>query len=306
MNWRVACPVVLAAFFVVFGAAAPLAFAAEGSGGDVVDIPEGAVATVNGEPISREAWLEIMTEVAGDRVLDVMIRRKIVEQAARRQGIEVTDAELQSIIDRQAAEIGGMNELVNRLSQMGETLEDYRDRLYTETLLRKMVEPQVTVSEEEVEQFFREKYGRKARVQVIVTATRADAENLLKRARAGEDFAALAEENSIDPVTVRNNGYLPLPLSEGMWPKSVGEVHITEEMGEEIFSLRTAQVSDVIKGPRGNFYLFRLGRRVEAADVKLEDVRDEIREEAREAKLQQAEQDKLQELLDRAVIKRGI
>jgi len=70
--------------------------------------------------------------------------------------------------------------------------------------------------------------------------------------------------------------------------------------------MKPGEISKVIPGPNGNFYIFRLSRFLPADGVKLEDVKSQVREAAREAKIQEAASEKLDELMRRAVIKRGI
>jgi len=60
-------------------------------------------ATVNGEPITRDELFEAMYAQSGQEVLDQLITRQLIAQEAAREGLAVSDEELdeeiRSIID---------------------------------------------------------------------------------------------------------------------------------------------------------------------------------------------------------------
>ncbi len=297
-----------AAVIVVFGGhsdclaqTAPLA-----GSGDAIELPEGVVATVNGEPISEEEWVEALKRVAGRSVLEFMVRHKVVHQAASERGIELSEAELQTIFDRKVVEAGGVANLRSYLARIGESLEDFRARLKTETLLRKMAESGVTVSSDELRRFYLEKFGRRAEIQAIVTDSREEAERALGRVREGADFGHVASAVSIERTTAENHGYIPVPLTEGIFPKPLGGIIMTESVAEEIFALEPGTTTDIIEGSGDVWYIFRLSRIEPASDVRLEDVEGQVREFAMEYKVQTRAARILQELLNSAVIKLGI
>lgn len=273
---------------------------------EAVNLPEGVVATVNGEPITESEWLDTLKRVAGRGILEVMIRHKVVQEAAAKQGITISKSEVEALFDKQAASVGGVSNLMVRLQQMGEPMQEYKRRLRTETLLHRMAEKGVTVTDDEIEKFFREKYGRKAEVQVIVTGTKEDAEDALAKIAAGEDFAQVAAAKSIDKRTAGNHAYIPALLSEGFFPKNFGGVVITQALAEKIFKLKVGSVSGIMPGARQSFYIFKLTRLIPASDVKLESVKDSIRKDAMEFKVRNREGQILQQLVNAAVIKRGI
>jgi parvulin-like peptidyl-prolyl isomerase len=85
-------------------------------------------------------------------------------------------------------------------------------------------------------------------------------DDILKRARGGEDFAKLAKEYSDDPNTKDNGGELPLLTREQMGP----------ELGATVFSLTNNQVSDVIEMPYG-YELIQLLDKTPAKKLALTD-----------------------------------
>lgn len=293
----------LRAVLLVLAILRPLASGAEAK---TVDLPPGAIATVNGEPIGEKEWSETVKRVAGRSVLQFMIRHAVVHQAAEREGIELSEAELQAIFDKKIVEVGGPAKLKGYLDNIGETMVDFKERLHTETLLRRMAERGVSVTDEEVRQFFLERYGRKAEVQVIVAETEEKAESALKRIAEGADFGQVASQISTDRVTAGNHGYIPAPVTEGIFPKPYGSILMTKQTAEQIFALEPGGVTGPVPGQRSDFYIFKLARLQGAQDVKLETVKQEVRRIATEYKVQMRAAQLLQEILSAAVIETGI
>jgi parvulin-like peptidyl-prolyl isomerase len=97
--------------------------------------------------------------------------------------------------------------------------------------------------------------------------TRAKAEEVLKRVKAGEDFAALAKEYSTDPGSKDKGGELP-------WFKR-GEM--VKPFEDAAFSMQPGQTSDVIETPFG----FHIIQTEEKRTTKGEDGKDEEEVRAR-------------------------
>lgn len=81
--------------------------------------------------------------------------------------------------------------------------------------------------------------------ELAPTAKRAKAEDLLKRARAGEDFAKLANENTDDPGNKGEKGELKGGFYE------FGRGVMDKSFEETSFSLQPGQISDLVETPYG-------------------------------------------------------
>lgn len=270
----------------------------------VVQLPAGVIALVNGEQVSEKEWIDTLRRVYGQQVLSVMVNHVLVRQAAAKRGIKLTDAEAQAAFDKSVAQAGGMDGLLQKLEEVGQTLQDYRELLRTEALLRKLVEGTVTVTDEDLQGAYQEQYGPRADVQVIVVKTRPEADQVVTQAKSGVDFGQLADRRSTDVYTLRNHSFLPTPLSKGFFPKPFGNVIVTQAMADVIFSLKPGDIASPQQGPDA-FYVFKLVELYPGKDVKFETVKDQIKADFTEVKTGAQADQYMQKLAEGADVRTG-
>jgi peptidyl-prolyl cis-trans isomerase D len=99
-------------------------------------------------------------------------------------------------------------------------------------------------------------------------AVKAKAEELLKQAKSGADFAELAKKNSEDEGSAKQGGDLDY----------FGRGRMAKEFEEAAFSLSPGQISDVIKSPFG-FHIIKLTDRKPEAKRSLDEARPQITEQ---------------------------
>jgi parvulin-like peptidyl-prolyl isomerase len=100
-----------------------------------------------------------------------------------------------------------------------------------------------------------------------VAAKHKEAEDVLMRARAGEDFASLAQEYSDDPTTKVKGGELP-PFGRGQ---------MLPEFEAAAFSLTNNQVSDIVTTMYG-YHIIKFLDRTPAKKLELTDVVPQTKE----------------------------
>ncbi len=99
-------------------------------------------------------------------------------------------------------------------------------------------------------------------------AVRARAEALLKEAKSGADFAALAKKNSEDEGSAAQGGDLDY----------FGRGRMAKEFEDAAFSLAPGQISDVVKSPFG-FHIIKVTDRKPETKRALEEARPQITEQ---------------------------
>ncbi|MGH3693953.1 MAG: peptidylprolyl isomerase [Pseudonocardiaceae bacterium] len=194
--------------------------------------PADPAATVDATAISRTAFAARISTVTrnadvraaiktddGTRrllragVLDQLINAALITEGAERLGVEVTDPELQSHIDTLVrTQLGGAPEAWHRyLDQHGYPEAEIRTQLQ-EDLRREAVEqcllPNPVVTQEQVNEVYRKQYAGRPVIRHILLADVPQARRVLQRLAAGERFAALAAEVSLDTHSAVGGGNL--------------------------------------------------------------------------------------------------
>jgi len=150
-------------------------------------------------------------------------------------------------------------------------------------MLSDALKDKVTATPEQISEFYKKnperfQQGERVRASHILVAVpqnadaatkakaRAKAEGLLKRIKAGEDFAALAKENSEDPGSAIQGGDLGPPFPRGQMVGPFNDV---------AFKLAPGMVSDVVETQFG-FHIIKVTEKHEARAVPLDEVRPQL------------------------------
>lgn len=232
---------------------------------------EPLAAEVNGEPITLATFEEalarqqqgqsaILEEEGGTpvnqetQVLDMLIERALIEQAAAANGITVTQemvGQQLSELRQMAQETGGEGSFEAWLQANQWTEESFREALAYE-MLTERVSTFVTTDVPETAPQVRARY-----IQVDDPAL---AQTLLDQVNNGADFAALARDHSLDRATAQDGGDLGY-FAEGTL--------LVPELEQAAFSLQPGEVSEVITAstPDGGQTVYYL---VQVVDVDME------------------------------------
>lgn len=174
---------------------------------------EPLAALVNGEPVFLAAYEKELARyeqahaelglAADDNyrtlVLDALIERALIAQAAAGQNIAVTPPMVEEKLAELRETAGGETNFTAWLEANHFTLEEFRQELAAEMITGQMVAvitADVPVAVEQV------------RARYIQVDDAALAGSLLEQVRAGADFALLAQQHSLDRATAQNGGDL--------------------------------------------------------------------------------------------------
>ena len=231
------------------------------------------VAVVNTEPVTNNevrARLARAQRQSGERgaplAVNAELRREMLErliaeraqlQYAREIGLKVDEAALTQAelsIARQN-QLSTVQELYARIEQEGIAIKDFRDDVRNQVLLARLrqqeIEPKLRVTDAEVDAFIREQTGARAgavelNLAMILVAVpegssaaeaarlQARADEVVRRARAGEDFAKLATEFSDANNRGRDGGVLGMRAADQypeLFQRSVQRTRVGEVVG---------------------------------------------------------------------------
>ncbi|MCL4397704.1 SurA N-terminal domain-containing protein [Patescibacteria group bacterium] len=110
-------------------------------------------AMVNNQPIMRLSLDKQLESQYGDATLDEMVGEMLIRQAAAKNKITVTPAEIETKIASIEKTLNGQISLQDALAQQGETVADFRHRVELQLMLEKLTAGKVQVSDQEISDY---------------------------------------------------------------------------------------------------------------------------------------------------------
>ncbi|MCS7301583.1 MAG: peptidylprolyl isomerase [Fimbriimonadales bacterium] len=205
------------------------------------------VATVNGEPIRASELLQYTYDWFAASAVEDMILVRIIEQEARKEGVSVSDADVESRVKQQ---------LQNAEAQVppGMSLDDFlkrnqfsRSRLYmrvrAQMLAEKLVERNIALDDfvEYSQIVIRIQGNTPEQQEENAPAAEAKAREAYEKIQQGLDFAEAVKEYSEDPFSKDRGGKLN-------WQN---RTFLTAELREKLDMLQPGQVSEPFRGMGG-------------------------------------------------------
>ena len=254
---------------------------------------------------ARGDQLELLKQLRIE-AMDLMIEQELVKQAAEKEGIEGDPADVDKHIEELRAVFDSDEQFRMKLEGDGFTEDTYRRHVErmaaAKVYLDRIRADAADVRDAEVEKFYEENEGRltlpeQVRVRHILltwkpmgtqddrAAIAKQMEPILERARAGEDFAALAREFSEDSATKGNGG------DTGFFHRGT----MVPAFEDVAFSLDPGEISEPVSTVFG-VHILKLEDRKEARLLPLDEVREQLRDYIREQKMEAAVEAKIDEL----------
>lgn len=114
-------------------------------------------ATVNGSPITRLSIVQKLEAQGGQQALDGFIVEKLIQSEVAKQGVEVTDAEVDAEIATVEETVKAQGAtLADALAQQGMTLAEFRKNIRIQKEVEKLVGDKANVTDEEVTAYMTE------------------------------------------------------------------------------------------------------------------------------------------------------
>ena len=237
------------------------------------------IAEVNGDTITTgdfqkelenlPPYLKPMADTTEGKkeLLDTMVVRELILQQARKDGLD-------------------------KSPEVAVKLEELKKRVVVESFLKKKVEEQAKVSDEEMKKFYEEnkdkfKSGEQVKASHILMKTEKEAQDVLKELKGGAKFEELAKKHSIDSAAAKG-GELGWFSKGSMVP----------EFESVVFGLKEGETSGIVKTKFG-YHIIKLTGKRPAGTRTL----DEVKEQITAALLPAKQQEVFQKLKDE--IKKG-
>ncbi|KKO55151.1 peptidyl-prolyl cis-trans isomerase [Paenibacillus sp. DMB20] len=175
-----------------------------------------AVASVQDRAITEEEWTNELKKRYGSEVLMTMMNRQVVELEAQAAGIKVSPEEVERELDRIGQGYGSKERFLQEMQeQLGLTEDMLRAETEYRLTLEKIATADIRIDEAEIDSYLNEhpdqfRPQKQLDLSFIKVASESEAEEVMDRLENGEDFAALAEEVSIDEYTRDYGGRIGL------------------------------------------------------------------------------------------------
>ncbi|RJR14792.1 hypothetical protein C4579_04195 [Candidatus Microgenomates bacterium] len=143
-------------------------------------------ATVNGMPIPRWELNDKLTQRFGNQILETMIGERLITAEATKQGVTVSQAELDAKIAEIESTLQGQMSLDDALELQGITKSEFESQIRVQILIDKLLASEVSVTASEVDDYI-------ASNSAYLTATepaqqRIEAEEQLRSNKTAEKF----------------------------------------------------------------------------------------------------------------------
>lgn len=259
--------------FLVLGIPLILGSACSNSNNEVV-------ALVGGDPVTKDELYDDLVEQNGQATLDSLITDRIREKEVKKHKISVTEKEINQELENLKEQNGGEEAFNHLLEEYGLSLEAVNEDLKANLEIKKLLELEVSVSEEEMKKYFeenKEMLGEEDRVQVrhILVESEDTAKEVKGKLAAGEDFAELAKNYSIDTSNKDTGGELGYIFKGQM----------VAEFEQAAFAMEIGAISDPVKTEYG-YHIIHVEDKKEAKAAKYEELKTEIKETLLTEKIQ--------------------
>jgi len=180
------------------------------------------------------------------QILEGMIEQELIDQEAAKQGISVSQAEVDTAVNQSIADSGGMEAFNKYLTDVaGMTLDEYREGQREGMLTQKVIES-VTRNVPMT--------GEQVHARHILLNTKAEADSVLAQLRAGADFATLAQRYSKDTITSAGGGDLGWFPRGGLFDAALEKA---------AFDLQPGQISGAVQSDLGGQIVYHIVQVIE-------------------------------------------
>ncbi len=209
-----------------------------------------------------------------EQLLQSRIDQLLVTQAAEERGIDVSESDVDEYIDEIRSSFPDEEDFQAQLEASGVTEEDLRRQAHDQLLVEQLVDEvsgDIEITDEDIQEYYEEnisqfeKEAAKRPAHILISEEETEtAEQVLEEIRDGADFAAMAEQYSIDDASAQQGGDLG-------WPS----YSFVPEFEEALQDLEVGEVSDMVKSQFGWHIITVLDER-EDYTQPLSEVSDQI------------------------------
>lgn len=239
-----------------------------------------AVASVDGDKITKDQLYEVLMSQGGTDVLDSMIEQKVINKEAEKKSVTISEKELDKELDALITSYSGEDTFNQALEANGIKESEVKKDLETNLKAKKLVEDTIDISEDEMKSYFdenKDSFDQPEQVKAshILVKDEKPANEVKKKLSDGEKFAELAKEYSTDTASKEDGGDLGYFSKEDM----------VQEFSDAAFDLNVNEISEPVKTEYG-YHVIKVIDKKAAQDANYENSKEEIKQLLLENKFQ--------------------
>lgn len=212
-----------------------------------------------------------------NQVLQLLISFQWIQGEADAMNIKVTDAEVRKSFTEQKKQSFPKEEDYKKfIKQSGQTEEDILQRVKLDLLSNKIrdrvIKGKDKVTDKQIEDFYKKNKARFAQpekrdLRVVLTKSKAKAEQARKALESGQSWKSVAKKYSIDDTSKSSGGKLP----------AQAKGTLDKELDEAVFSAKKGELVGPVKTQYG-YYVFTVTSITKATQQTLAEAKETIRQ----------------------------
>jgi len=206
-----------------------------------------------------------------------MAEKRMLVEEAEKEGITVPQDSLDVILQKYYSQAGGEDKFFERNAQVGLTkdyfINDVKESLIIKYFLENVIYKEIEPTEQEMlDEYNKDKFATVRHILLLTDGKSEEEkaeikkkiEEILAKARAGEDFAELAKQYSEDPGSKDNGGLY----------ENFGRGRMVKEFEDASFNLPIGSISDIVETRYGFHIIQIIDRKKE--DKPFEEIKNNL------------------------------
>ncbi len=175
----------------------------------------------------------------------------------------------------------GMKLNYDQDDELKDQIRDFVKGYVIKQVIDKEIKDKIVIEEDDLKNFFianKAKFDQPetAKISVLKTDNKKDAEKAYKKLKAGAKFAEIVKEFSIDDYMKDRGGVIDMPVGKGTG--GVPGVGPSQFANQSIFALDTGGFTEIIEGG-DYFFIIKLRERVPAKEADFNELKERVRSE---------------------------
>ncbi|MEE9165257.1 MAG: peptidylprolyl isomerase [Nitrospinota bacterium] len=251
-----------------------------------------------------------------NQILETEIQREVMFQHGKKLKIEVLDKDVSQIIDLMKSRFNNEEEFLKEFSKRGMNFEMLKKQIsrniVVTRVIQKKIHDKIEISDQQTMDFYKKNEKSFKNPESVHAAhilikvdnkfsdkdkkiARKKIEDILKKAREGEDFAVLAKQYSEGPSASRGGDLSNITRNQ-----------MVKEFEYAVFKLKEGEISDVVETQFG-FHIIKAYEKKEAGGLlPFDQVKENISNFLKRAEAEQRAKTYIEDLERKADIKRFI